>query len=67
MLRFLLESGRPDKWGKDQKIDVPRSGGVLVVGGPPRDIPNNVNDATTESVKARKWKAAHRMIQKIKA
>src|SRR6266566_2255590 len=30
MLRFLLESRCPEKWGKDPKIDVPQKGGVLV-------------------------------------
>jgi hypothetical protein len=64
MLRFLLEWLRPEKWGKHPKIDVPQTGAVLVVGGIPHDIPNKVNNGTAASVKARKWKAAWRMIKK---
>jgi hypothetical protein len=63
MLRFLLELLRPKKWGKHRKIDVPQTGGVLVVGGIPHDIPNKVNNATAASVKARKWKVGWRMLQ----
>jgi len=64
MIRFLLEWRCPEKWGKNRKIDVPQTGGVLVVGGIPHDIPNKVNNGTAASVKARKWKAASRMIKK---
>jgi hypothetical protein len=64
MIRFLLEWLRPEKWGKHPKIDVPQTGAVLVVGGIPHDIPNKVNNGTAASVKARKWKAAWRMIKK---
>jgi hypothetical protein len=63
MLRFLLELLRPKKWGKHRKIDVPQTGGVLVVGGIPHDIPNKVNNGTAASVKARKWKVGWRMLQ----
>ena len=66
MLRFLLEWGRPETYGKHQKIDVPHNSGVLVVGGSRRDVPNKVDRDTTASVKARKWKAGWRMIQKAK-
>ena len=66
MLRFLLEWLRPEKWGKHRKIDVPQTGGVLVVGGIRHDIPNKVNKGTAASVKARKWKAGWRVIQKTK-
>jgi len=66
MLRFLLEWGRPDEWGKHRKLDVPHIHGVLVVGGIRRDVPNKVDRDTTASVKARKWKAGWRMIQKTK-
>lgn len=59
MLRFLLEWGRPDIYGKRRKVDVPQKGGVLVLG------------ATTEkpaaSIRARKWKAGLRMILEAKA
>jgi hypothetical protein len=62
-LRFLLEWLRPEKWGKHPKIDVPQQGGVLVVGGVRRDVPNKVNKGTAASVKARKWKAGLRMVR----
>jgi len=62
MLRFLLESWRPDKWGKHRKIGVPHNNGALVVGG----IPKKVNKGAAASVKARKWKAARRMVQETK-
>ena len=65
-VRFILERLRPDKYGKHQKIDVPRQGGVLVVGGIPHDIPKKVNKGTAASVKARQWKAGWRMVQKEK-
>jgi hypothetical protein len=67
MLRLLLECISPDKWGKHPKIDVPHNTGVLVVGGISHDIPKKVNNGTAASVKARKWKAGMRMIQKTKA
>jgi hypothetical protein len=67
MLRFLLEWGRPETYGKHRKIDVPHNSGVLVVGGIRHDIPNKVNKGTAASVQARKWKAGWRMIQKAKA
>ena len=38
MLRFLLEWLRPDEFGKHRKIDVPRTGGVLVIGGDPKSL-----------------------------
>ena len=63
MLRFLLEWWRPEKWAKHPKIDVPQTGGVLVVGGIPHDIPNKVNNGTAASVKARKWKAGRRLLK----
>jgi hypothetical protein len=62
MLRFLLEWKFPDKWGKDRKIETPPHCGVLVVGPGPHDIPHKVNKSVAASVKARKWKAARRMI-----
>ncbi len=63
MLRLLLELLRLEEWGKHRKIDVPQTGGVLVVGGIPHDIPKKVNKGTAASVKARKWKAGLRMIK----
>jgi hypothetical protein len=61
MLRFLLEWWRPEKWGKHPRIDVPREGGVLVVGGSAKPENN-----TAASVKARKWKSISRKIRKTK-
>jgi hypothetical protein len=54
---------RPDKYGKHRKIDVPHHG-VLVIGDADSDKPKNSSAA---SVKARKWKAAMRMIRETKA
>jgi hypothetical protein len=59
-----LELLRPNKWGKHRKIDVPHHCGVLVIGDADSDKPKNSSAA---SVKARKWKAAMRMIRKTKA
>jgi hypothetical protein len=67
MIRFLLEWQRPEVWGKHRKIEVPHKTGVLVVGDKRRDVPKKVDRDTTASVKARKWKAGWRMIQKMKA
>jgi hypothetical protein len=66
MLRFLLEWFRPERYGKHRKIDVPQQGGVLVVGGVRRDIPNKVNNGTAKSVRTRKWKAGLRMVREEK-
>jgi hypothetical protein len=62
MLRFLMEWRCPDKWGKDRKIEMPPHCGVLVIGHSPHDIPHEVSKGPAASVKARKWKAARRMI-----
>ncbi len=67
IIRFLLEWQFPEKWGKHPKIDVPHNTGVLVIGDIPHDNPKKVNNGTAASVKARKWKAGMRMIQKTKA
>jgi hypothetical protein len=61
MLRFLIEWLRPDKWGKNRKIEMPPHCGVRVIGHSPHDIPQ-VNTGPAASVRARKWKAARRMI-----
>ena len=63
MIRFLLEWLRPDKWGKHRKVDVPRHCAVLVIRGAASDKPKN---STAASVKARKLKAAMRMIRETK-
>jgi hypothetical protein len=62
MLRFLMEWLRPDKWGKNRKIEMPPHRGVLVIGHSPHDIHHKVSKGPAASVKARKWKAARRMI-----
>jgi hypothetical protein len=53
-----------DKWGKHRKVDVPHHCAVLVIGGTDSDKPKNSSAA---SLKARKWKAAMRMIRETKA
>jgi hypothetical protein len=50
MVRLVLEHVRPDKFGKDRKIDR-------------HDIPKKVNKGPAASVKARQWKAEWRMVQ----
>ena len=63
ILQLLLELKFPDKWGKNPKIEVPHHGGVLIVGDVPNDIPHKANKGPAASVRARKWKAAWRMIR----
>ena len=65
MLRFLLEWLRPEKWGKPRKIDVPRTGGVLVIGGGPKKP--DTSAATAASLEVRKWKAAAAIVRKAKS
>jgi hypothetical protein len=62
MLRFLMEWHDPDQWGKDRKIETPPHRGVLIIGHSPHDIPHKANKGPAASVRARKWKAAWRMI-----
>jgi len=64
MLRFLLETLLPEKYGKRRKIDIPHQPGVLVIGGTDTHKPNNGSAA---SVTARKWKAAKRMVRETEA
>jgi hypothetical protein len=59
---FILEWYRPNTWSKHPKIDGPREGGVLVIGGVTKKPKYN----TAASVKARKWKAGSRMIREEK-
>jgi hypothetical protein len=61
-MRFILEWYRPDTWGKHPKRNVPRGGGVLVVG----DVTKKPKYNTDKSVRARKWKAGSRRIRKEK-
>jgi hypothetical protein len=63
MLRFLLEWGRPEEFGKRRKVDVPHKGGVVFLGAT-TEKPANCSAA---SIKARKWKAGLRMIREAKA
>ena len=58
-MRFLLAWHRPEKWGRHRKVDAPREGGVLVIGG---DVTKKPEYNTAASVQARKWKAGSRMI-----
>ena len=60
MAQFFLEFVRPEKWGKHRKSDIPRTGGVLVIGEPK---PKNSCDA---SIKARKWKSVLRKLRELK-
>jgi hypothetical protein len=60
ILRFLLEWYRPEKWGNHPRSDVPREGGVLVLGGSPKPENN-----TAASVKVRKSMSGK--IRKVKA
>jgi hypothetical protein len=62
-VRFWLAWHRPEKWGGHRKVDAPREGGVLVIGG---DVTKKPEYNTAASVQARKWKAGSRMIQDAK-
>ena len=59
-MRFWLAWHRPEKWGRRRKVDAPREGGVLVIGG---DVTKKPEYNTAASVKARKWKSGSRMIR----
>ena len=62
-MRFWLAWHRPEKWGRQRKVEAPREGGVLVIGG---DVTKKPEYNTAASVQARKWKAGSRMIQDAK-
>ena len=62
MLRVLKEC-RPGRWSKRPKIDVPRAGGVLIVGDVTKK-PKYYN--TAASIKARKWKSGSRWLREEK-
>ena len=67
MSRFLLELKLPEKYGKHRKSDIPRIGGVLVVGlvvGKRSEQPKNSSAA---SIKARQWKSLSRKVRGPKA
>jgi hypothetical protein len=61
MLRLFLESERPEIWGKRRKMDLPRTGGLLVVGVGTKKPVNN-----SASIKARQWKSWSRKIREEK-
>jgi hypothetical protein len=65
MLRFVLEWLCPDEFGKHRKINVPRTGGVLIVGATPKKPQSST--ATAASLKVRRWKAASKMIRTAKS
>jgi hypothetical protein len=62
MLRFLLKRRLAEKYGKNRKIDVPQTGGVLVVGMPQKPD-NKPKPNTAASAKTREWKSIARMIR----
>ncbi|HEX3822420.1 MAG TPA: hypothetical protein VHW45_18965 [Candidatus Sulfotelmatobacter sp.] len=63
MIRFVLQTFRPEKWGKSRKRKSLTRGGVLVIGeGAARSETN-----CTASVEARQWKSTSRRIEEIKA
>jgi hypothetical protein len=63
MIRFLLELLYPEKYGKHPKVEIPRTGGVLVIGATPKKRENN----SAASTKVKKWKSMSAMVRKIKA
>jgi hypothetical protein len=63
MIRFLLEWGRPEEFGKRRKVDVPQKDVVIFLDAPTEKAAN----CSAASIRARKWKAAARMIREAKA
>ena len=59
MIRFYLERFRPDKWGKNPKIDRPQSGGVLVIG----DATKQPQTCPPASIGARRWKSFSKKVR----
>lgn len=59
---YILEQDRPNRWGKPPKIGAAHEGSVHVIG----QITEKPKYNTAASVKARKWKAAARLIRKAK-
>ena len=62
MLRFLLKRRLAEKYGKNRKIDVPQTGGVLVIGMPEKRD-NKPKPNTAASARTRVWKSMARMIR----
>ena len=65
MFRFLLKRRLAEKYGENRKIDVPQTGGVLVIGMPQKPG-NKPKPNTAASVNARKWKALSRRAREAK-
>ncbi len=63
MLRFLLESLRPEVYGKHPKVDIPQKGGVILVS----EVTKKPAKCSAASIKARKWKSMSAMVRKTKA
>ncbi len=62
-IRFWLAWHCPERWGRQRKVEAPREGGVLVIGG---DVARKPEYNTAASIQSRKWKAGSRMIQDAK-
>jgi hypothetical protein len=62
MMRFLLETKFPEKYGKHPKVDIPRQGGVVLIGAPKKPR----RTVAPASVKARRWKALSRRVRQTK-
>jgi hypothetical protein len=65
-IRFYLEFFRPEKWGKNRKIDVPQTGGLLIVDWnceKPETTCEKRENNTAASVKARRWKSCMRTLR----
>jgi hypothetical protein len=62
MIRSLLEWERPEKWGKRRNSDIPRTGGVLVIGERRKDA----NKGWASSIRARQWKSMATKVRNAK-
>jgi hypothetical protein len=61
MLRFLVKRRLAEKYRQNRKINVPQTGGVLVI-GMPQEPDNKPKPNTAASAKTRAWKSIARMI-----
>jgi hypothetical protein len=61
MFGFLLKRRLAEKYGQNRKVDVPQTGGVLVI-GMPQEPDNKPKPNTAASAKTRAWKSIARMI-----
>ena len=63
-LVMILQWKRAEKWGKHRKIKDPQEGGVVIVVG---DInKRKLENASSASIDARKWKSRSRMLRNLK-